>query len=299
MRILITGAGGFLGRGLTKHLRQLGYDVVPTDITVENRLDVRKLSDFKSVFNTNPTDAVVHLAALVGSPPSKKEPYKFLKVNLYGAMNLLEAMRLHSVKKLVYVSSFDVYDFQKVDLPVDEETPVYPESPYGASKICGETLVKLYSDLYGIKSVILRLCGPLYGPSQGEGTIIKKIVDHMVSREPFEVWGNVTRCFLHIDDAVNACVKTLEYLEGMEEPWQLFLTSTEPVSTHELVETAKSISDFDTVYKKPPKHIANRMVDQKGVGMKLRQYTGWRQQKSIREGLKECYEVVAVEDSDG
>lgn len=285
MRVLVTGARGFIGKEVVKNLEKRGFDVLATDITTYGKLylDVRQSYLVYSVLNKSQPDIVIHLAALVAGKPSLKEPYKYYDTNISGTLNVLEAMRLNKVKRLIYVSSWSVYGKPK-SLPITEETPFCPENPYAVSKMCAEELVKSYSKLYGIKSIILRPT-MVYGPNQKEKNTIQQIVDCAISEETFEIYGTGehTRECLYVTDIAEVIIKAIEFLEGLTSSYDVFVIGTEkPHAIKDIVEIGQSIKSFPVIFKDVPTWAFSQACDM----TKVKRFLNWKPKIDLREGIK-------------
>jgi len=215
MRILITGGAGFIGHHTALHLRSRGYDVVVYD-TLERaseravarlreagiqiyRRDVRepaRLEDF---------DAVVHCAAYVDVSESMAKPREYFENNVVGTASMAKASA-DAGALFIYISSASVYG-DPVELPISEAHPLRPISPYGASKAMGEQVVELFSKIYGLRYVILRLFN-VYGPGQNPSYagVISRFVENARKGLPPRIYGDgsQTRDFIHVEDVARA-----------------------------------------------------------------------------------------------
>ncbi|MEM9566579.1 MAG: GDP-mannose 4,6-dehydratase [Actinomycetota bacterium] len=164
MRALITGAGGFVGPHLADHLRASGDDVVPID--VDNGPDLRdRLGWADTVAGVGP-DVIYHLAGWSDVGGSWQDPFTTFEVNVMGAISVLEAARLAGTGRVVLVSSADVYGTVGAeDLPITEQHPVRPRSPYGASKEATEAAAAQYHRGHGLDVVVVRPFNHI-GPGQ-------------------------------------------------------------------------------------------------------------------------------------
>ncbi len=170
--ILITGAAGYIGSHTAINFIQNGCDIVIFDnlevghIEIVNELkklgnvefeqgDLRNLEDINRVFDKYSIDGVIHFAAFALVGESVTNPSKYYRNNVYGTLNLLDAMVAHDVKKIVFSSTCATYGEPKYT-PIDEEHPQSPINPYGNSKLCVEYMLKDYDTAYGLKSIRLR-----------------------------------------------------------------------------------------------------------------------------------------------
>lgn len=217
MKILVTGGAGFIGSHLVKKLIENGNDVVILDDLSTGRKesipgnveliegDIRRLEDVKKV---GKVDAVYHLAAQVSVPRSIEDPAGTSITNITGTINVLNENRDSA---FVYVSSAAVYG--NAPVPVSEDTPFDPLSPYGMSKVCSEEFCKLYEKLYDMKIAVVRPFN-VYGPGQifnPYSGVITKFIENEKRGKSLIIHGdgNQTRDFIHLEDTTNALILVL------------------------------------------------------------------------------------------
>jgi len=294
LKILVTGANGFIGRELTKELRKLNYKVIPVDIKgTDSPLDIRDFYEISRCLMTNnfrKEDKIIHLAAKVAGMPSLKDPYTYYQTNILGTLNILENMRILKLKYLIFLSSWSTLG-SRVKLPITEKTKLKPENPYGVSKQIGEILVKSYSQLYGFKSIIFRPT-MIYGPNQKEPNLLQQVVQSMINKKKFIIFGKGyhTRELLHVRDMVRVIIKSLDYLEELKDPYEVFVVGTEdPWKVRDLVNLGKTISDFEVEYKESP----TWSFPQRSYCWKLRTKLGIDPKTFIplEKGLSEVYKA--------
>jgi UDP-glucose 4-epimerase len=158
--------------------------------------------------------AIFHLAASVGNKRSIDDPRHDAEVNLVGMVSVLEAARANSIRKVVFSSSAGVFGELKT-LPIDEEHPQDPDSPYGVSKLAAEKLALVYNKLYGMHNVCLRYFN-VYGPHQrydAYGNVIPIFAERALSGRDLIVFGDgeQTRDFVHVRDVGQANVAAAEH----------------------------------------------------------------------------------------
>lgn len=227
LKILITGGAGFVGSHLVDHFLKGGYETVVFDNFYSGKIenirqhmnnksfhlikgDVRSLKDVEKAVKS--VDVVCHLAAIVNIPLSIENPLLTEDVNVKGTLNLLEACVKHNVRRFVYVSTCAVYGEARY-LPIDEEHPTNPLSPYGASKLAAEHYCNVFNRIYGLQTVCLRFFN-VYGsrqPSGPYGGVITTFLESLKKGEPLVIYGdgNQTRDFLYVADAAKACMLAL------------------------------------------------------------------------------------------
>lgn len=222
MKALITGGAGFIGSSLAKELALNGADLVVLDnLSSGYRANLDGVSsmrfiegdvrDADTVEEAVPgVDVVFHLAASVGNKRSIDNPVKDAQVNVVGTLNVLEAARRAGIPKVVISSSAGVFGELKT-LPIREDHPAEPDSPYGASKLCAEKQGLVYAKLYGLDVVCLRYFN-VYGPNQrfdSYGNVIPIFVFQMLRGDPVTIFGDgeQTRDFVNVRDVVQANLK--------------------------------------------------------------------------------------------
>lgn len=232
--ILITGGAGFIGSSLADKLLSLGCRVIVIDnfsdyydsrIKEANiaeakknsnyklyRADIENIDDLQVVLTKENINAVVHLAARAGVRLSVENPSAYIKTNVLGTANLLEAMHKHHVKKLVFASSSSVYGNCKEQLFSEDIQAVNPISPYAASKISGEQLCYVWHKLYDMQVLCLRLF-TVYGPRQRPDLAISKFIHLIKSGKPIEMYGDgkTMRDYTYISDVINGIIAALSY----------------------------------------------------------------------------------------
>jgi UDP-glucose 4-epimerase len=227
LKILISGGAGFVGSHLVDHFVKGEYETVVLDNFFSGKIenvkqhvnnksfhlikgDVRSLRDVEKAVKG--VDAACHLAAIVNIPLSIENPSLTEDVNVKGTLNLLEACVKHNVRRFVYVSTCAVYGEARY-LPIDEEHPTNPLSPYGASKLVAEHYCNIFNRIYGLQTVCLRFFN-IYGsrqPSGPYGGVITTFIESLEKEKPLIIYGNgnQTRDFLYVADAAKACMLAL------------------------------------------------------------------------------------------
>ena len=295
--IVVTGGSGFIGTHLCERLIDDGYDVRIVDIVPPKSgakaefvrasvLDAARLTKLLTG-----AEGVVHLAALIDVATSVTDPFSDFSVNAAGTINVLEAARHAGVKKVAFASSAAVYG-EPVRLPVDEEHPTTPMSPYGAAKLAAERYVLLYNTLYGMENTSLRLFN-VYGEGQNAGSpysgVITKFANAITEgREPIIFGdGEQTRDFVHVDDVCEAFVRSIEG-QGCASP--LNIASGVETSVRELLELMCGIcgADFSPTYMPERKgEIARSVADIKLARNKI----GYSPRLALSQGLRDLLEA--------
>lgn len=222
MRILITGAAGFLGSHLCEKYVQDGNVVYGLDNLMNGNLNnIRTLlhkKNFKFIhddicrnelYHRLPSnlDAIIHLAAQIHVDRSIINPEETFKINLEGTMKILEYARMNDIRKILFASTSEVYGSAEY-VPMDEKHPLLAKHPYGVSKIAADRLCSSYNETYGLGVDIIRSFN-LFGPRQkdsGYGGVIAIFINRVLQNKPPIIYGDgtQTRDYLFISDAVNA-----------------------------------------------------------------------------------------------
>ena len=220
--VLVTGGAGFIGSNLVKRLIGNGHLVTVLDnlgsghrSNLEAFPSVRfiegDIRDESTVAEAVKGNAIIfHLAASVGNKRSIDYPLVDAEINVLGTLKVLEAARKAGVRKIVASSSAGIFGELRT-LPIKENHPVEPDTPYGSSKLCMEKECLAYAKLYKIEAVCLRYFN-VYGPNQrfdAYGNVIPIVVFKMLKGERFTIFGDgeQTRDFINVQDVVQANIK--------------------------------------------------------------------------------------------
>jgi len=242
MRILVTGAAGFIGFHLAKRLLARGDDVVGLDNLnayydvrlKEARLDLLKsqkrfefvradLADegaMERTFASGRFDAIVNLAAQAGVRYSLENPRAYIDANVRGFMNVLEGVRHHGTSHLVYASTSSIYGLN-TSLPLAEgQNTDHPVSLYAATKKANEAMAHSYAHLFGIASTGLRFF-TVYGPWGRPDMALFKFTRGILADEPIPVFneGKMVRDFTFVDDIVEGVVRTVDNPPARNAGW--------------------------------------------------------------------------------
>ena len=228
MNILITGGAGFIGShtvdGLSKK-RQVKKIIILDNledgskknikVALSNkkvRLFKRNINNLKSIMPLfKNIDLVIHFAALSDVVPSIEKPKNYLNTNINGPLNVLECMRRHSIKKIIYSASSSCYG-NKPKVPTDEECKINTKYPYAFSKYIGELLIQHYSLVYNINYISLRFFN-VYGTrsrtNSAYGAAIGVFLKQKLSSYPFTIIGDgkQKRDFIYVSDVVDLVCK--------------------------------------------------------------------------------------------
>ncbi|MGC9605459.1 MAG: SDR family oxidoreductase [Minisyncoccia bacterium] len=217
-KVVVTGGAGFIGSNLVEALIEEGYDVhVVDNLSAGKRehvhpratlhiVDIRHKEDLLPIFGGS--RYVFHLAALPRVQYSIENPVETHEVNITGTLNVLEAAREAGVERLIYSASSSAYGDQP-KMPLREDMPALPKSPYGMQKHAGELYCRVWSEVHGLETVSLRYFN-VYGPRQSEegayALVIAKFIKQKREGKPMTITGDgtQTRDFTHVVDVVRA-----------------------------------------------------------------------------------------------
>lgn len=223
MKVLVTGAAGFIGSHLVQRLLRDGHEVTGFDnFSTGHRRNLERIGgeirfiegDLRNEDQvrraTESSELVYHLAALASVPLSIAEPKLTFDVNVTGTLNLLTAAQDAGVRRLVFASSSSVYGDPAVT-PTPESLTPRPLSPYAVSKLTGEHLCTLSNNLYGVETVVLRyfnVYGPYQDPNSPYAAVIPKFIRSLLMGEIPSIFGDgeQTRGFTYVDDVVDGNV---------------------------------------------------------------------------------------------
>jgi UDP-glucose 4-epimerase len=206
---VIDDLSNFNGASLSKHVFALQTKLDPNRGCTFHKEDVRNGAAVSDIILQERIDTCIHLAARVSVPYSLENPVEVIDVNVNGTLEVLEACAKNAVKNFVFASSAAVYG-NPIRLPLTEEHPSQPISPYGASKVAGEALVSSYRHSRGIQNAISLRIFNVYGSGQNPAYagVISGFSQRLSQSQDLLIYGdgNQTRDFIHISDVVNCII---------------------------------------------------------------------------------------------
>jgi len=242
MKILVTGAAGFIGFHTSKRLLDSGYDVIGLDnlnnyydiklkkdrlkILQEynrfafHKIDLKDQGEVESLFKKESPQRVIHLAAQAGVRYSIEHPQVYIQSNIDGTFNILEGCRHNQVEHLVYASSSSVYGLNtKYPFSVHDKAS-HPASFYGATKISNELMAHSYSHLYKLPTTGLRFF-TVYGPWGRPDMAYFLFTKSILASEPIDLYnqGNMIRDFTYIEDIVEGVCRIIKKIPDPNPNW--------------------------------------------------------------------------------
>lgn len=319
--ILITGAAGYIGSHTAINFIKNGYDIVIFDnlenghIEIVEALqklgnvkfehgDLRNFEDINKIFEKYSIDAVIHFAAFALVGESVTNPAKYYRNNVYGTMNLLDAMVEHNVKKIVFSSTCATYGEPKY-VPIDENHTQNPINPYGHSKLCVEYMLKDYDKAYDLKSIILRYFNVAGCDEQSRVGEWHDIETHLIpnilkstfgNEQTFKIFGNdyetddgtCVRDYVNVEDLAQAHLLAYEYLISKKQSDIFNLGTEQGDSVKKVFKTCEKVLDkqipVETVERRPgdpAKLYAN--------ANKAKETLNWTPERSLEKSIKTAY----------
>jgi UDP-glucuronate 4-epimerase len=242
MKILVTGAAGFIGSVTARKLLERGETVVGLDnfnnyydvslkearaaLLAEfdnftmHRLDLADRAGMESLFAREKFDRVVHLAAQAGVRYSIENPHSYIESNIVGTLHVLEGCRHNDVEHLVYASSSSVYGANTA-MPFSIHQNVdHPLALYGATKKANELMAHTYSNLYELPTTGLRFF-TVYGPYGRPDMALFMFTRNIIEGKPIDVfnYGNHRRDFTYVDDIVEGVIRTMDHVAKANDAW--------------------------------------------------------------------------------
>ncbi len=315
MKILVTGAAGFIGSHLADKLARRGDDVVGLDNfndyydprrkrANQRRLaahsnfrmieaDVRDRQGIAAIFGREKFNAVAHLAALAGVRNAVKHPDLYVQVDYNGTQNLLDAARDNDVGNFVFASTSSVYGATK-QIPFVETDPCdRPLQPYAAAKRAAEILGFTYHHLFGLNFTAIRFF-TVYGPAGRPDMMAYLLADSICKQREIPLYngGEMWRDWTYVGDIADGAVAALDRPLGYEV---INLGRGQPVLLNEFVEIMEGLAGDKANLREAPKLAADVVRTYADIG-KARRLLGYDPQVSVREGVERFWEWYREEE---
>lgn len=293
LKVVVVGGAGFIGSHLVDALIERGHEVhVIDDLSGGKRENVNMRAmlhvvDMRDRGAVRPivdgSSYVFHLAALPRVQRSIDMPFETNDVNVNGLLSVLIAARDAKVKRFIYSGSSSVYGDQE-EMPLREDMPVNPKSPYGLQKLIGEQYAKVFSSVYGLPTVSLRyfsVYGPRFSTADGPYMLVMgRFVEQRKNNQPLTITGDgtQTRDFTHVRDIVRANILAME-AEGLDTHEVFNIGAGRPISVNDLARIIGGPVEY-TPARIESKHT---YADNR----KAKELLGWEPTVSFEEGIRE------------
>jgi NAD dependent epimerase/dehydratase len=309
-RVLVTGAGGFIGGHLVERLVRDGAKVKalvrynsrnergtldwfdPAAVR-EAEVVLGDLRDFESVENAVAgTEVILHLGAQIAIPYSYVNPRDFFETNVLGTFNVAQAALRAGIKRLVHTSTSEVYGTAR-QVPITEDHPIEPQSPYAASKVGADKLIDSYHRAFELPATVLRPFNT-YGAHQSARAVIPTIVSQALEVDTLRLGSlDPRRDLTYVSDTVDGFVKAATSPETIGRTVQL--GTEHDVSVRDIVDTVGQLLgkelnvETDPARVRPEASEVMRLISSPALAKEL---MGWTPQVSLREGLERTIEWV-------
>lgn len=303
MKVLVTGGAGFIGSHLVEALVWRGATVAVLDdfnpfydpaIKRENlsqlngqvrihQVDICDAASTAQVVATEKPELIFHLAARAGVRPSVLQPELYLRTNITGTFNLLEAAKAAGVPRLIFASSSSVYGANRTLPFTEDQVLTQTLSPYASTKLAGEQLCSNYSYLYGLQIICLRFF-TVYGPRQRPDLSIHRFTDLIYHGKPIEVYGDgsARRDFTYVDDTVQGILNAVDYKDS---PFEIInLGESQTVTLTEVIASIEQALGRKAEINYLPVVPGDMPVTYADI-RKARQLLGYTPTTSIHEGI--------------
>ena len=308
-KVLVTGAGGFIGSHLTEALVREGYDTKAfvfynsfnswgwldlCDIEVKGQFEVFA-GDIRDPHGVRKAmegcDAVLHLAALIAIPYSYHSPDTYIDTNIKGTLNVIQAARDLEVSKVIHTSTSEVYGTAQF-VPITEDHPLQGQSPYSASKIGADQLAMSFYNSFGTPIIILRPFNT-YGPRQSARAVIPTVITQIANKKRKIKLGALkpTRDFNYVEDTVSGFVAALESDKAIGEV--VNLGSNFEISIGDTVNTIADLMGTEIEILTDPQRLRPDKSEVERLwadNLKAKELLGWQPQFLELEGFRKGLE---------
>jgi NAD dependent epimerase/dehydratase len=310
-RVLVTGAGGFIGSHVVEQLVARG-STVRAFVRYNSRNDFGHLEDLpKEILDAvdvfvgdlaNPEavsgaaagcDTILHLGALIPIPYSYRHPREFVAANVEGTLNVLEACRARDVGRLVQVSTSEVYGTAEI-VPIPETHPLHPQSPYAASKVASDQLALSFQRSFGSPVVVARPFNT-FGPRQSARAVIPTVITQALARDHIELGAlDTTRDFLYVEDTARGLIRCAEVDDAVGA--EINLGTGHERSIRDVVAAVGSIlgRELEVITAKERLRPADSEVERLVAGIeRAGALLGWEPEMPFEEGLRRTVDWIS------
>lgn len=309
-KVLITGAGGFIGSHLVEALVRKGFKVIcfvhynsrndwgDLQYLPANTLDQTEIisGDIRDPFEISEAvrgcQVIFHLASLIAIPYSYRAPFNYVQTNVIGTLNVMQAALANNVEKVVHTSTSEVYGTAQY-VPIDEKHPVHSQSPYSASKIGADMIAESYYRSFGLPVAVIRPFNT-FGPRQSARAIVPTIIIQALNNQHVNL-GNLhpTRDLNYVSDIVEGFIKVAESPKSVGEV--INIGTGQEISIRDLVNKIFSLMNYrgfiqeETARKRPEKSEVERLMCD---NTKAKTLLGWEPRVSLEQGLRKTIDWI-------
>lgn len=310
-KVVVTGSEGFIGSHLTERLLELGAEVTALvqynsfnnwgwidtfDKKIKDSInvvsgDIREYDAMKRIIKGQ--DVVFHLAALIAIPYSYLSPMAYVRTNVEGTTNVLEACRDYEVEKIVHTSTSETYG-TALYVPIDEKHPMQGQSPYSASKIGADKIAESFYKSFNMPIATIRPFNT-YGPRQSARAVIPTVISQVLAGKTEIKLGSLTptRDFNYVKDTAEAFIKIAESEKTLGEVinvgsnYEITIGDTVKKIIDIIGKDVKIICDKERI--RPEKSEVNRLW---ADNSKIKEITQWEPKYSLDKGLEETVDWI-------
>jgi len=316
-KILVTGADGFIGSHLVERLTSLGYEVRALvmyntfnswgwldTLDQEVKLKIEVVSgDIRDPFGVDAIvkgcDCVLHLAALIAIPYSYQSPNSYVDTNINGTLNILQASKKHKCKKIIHISTSEVYGSAQY-VPIDEKHPNVGQSPYSATKIAADQLAISFNKSYELPVGIIRPFNT-FGPRQSNRAVIPTIITQLLDGKNEIKLGNVeaTRDFSYVLDTVDGIIAGMNSNENIGKVinlgagFEISILKTAQMISSLMGKELNIITDKQRI--RPQESEVNRLFSDNSLSEKTIKWTPkYKGEEGFASGLKKTIDWFSI-----
>lgn len=309
MKIIVTGAAGFIGSNVCDYLLENNEHVIGIDNFTFNynlqikekniaearmnkkfrfyQADITDQNKIESIFKKEAADAVIHLAATVGSRRSIFNPNKYYSVNIVGTQNIIEACVSSSLNNIVMTSSSTIYKDTKDDVYIEGISKEEPKTPYGITKLMNEYMAKVSCSSHKLNITMLRIFNS-YGPRQRPELAIHKFVELIFKSKPIELFAEdeAIRDYVFVRDCASAMLSAIKTSSG----YRVFnIGSGTGISLPVLVETISNVIGKKAVVEKVQRPVGDYNGGVADI-TKAKQLLGFEPKYDLIKGIKNFFD---------
>ncbi len=309
MKIIVTGAAGFIGSNVCDYLLKNNEHVIGIDNFTNNydtqikenniaearinknfkfyQADITDQNKIERIFMEEAADAVIHLAATVGSRRSMFNPIKYYGINIIGTQNIIDACISSSISNIVMTSSSTIYKDTKDGVYIEGISKEEPKTPYGVTKFMNEYMAKVSCSSHNLNITMLRVFN-CYGPRQRPELAIHKFVELIFNGKPIDIFNEdkSVRDYVFVYDCASAILRAIKTSSG----YRLFnVGSGRGISLPVLVETISDVVGKKAVINKVPRPVGDNKGGVADI-TKAKQLLGFEPEYGLKKGIKNFYD---------